>query len=138
MCRFKSDGVGATVKSFRYLTLGDENALTKAIENIGPISIAIDASQQSFQFYSNGIYFEPNCKPTSLNHAVTAVGYGSQGNGLDYYIVKNSWGDTWGENGRNFKILVWFNLKSIIFKALFLWLETKIIIVVLLLKLFIL
>lgn len=84
----------------------DENALTKAIENIGPISLAIDAGQQSFQFYSSGIYFEPNCNPISLNHAVTAVGYGSQGNGFDYYIVKNSWGDTWGENGKNLKL--WF------------------------------
>ena len=57
-----------------------------------------DAGQRSFQHYSSGIYYEPNCHTLLLNHAVLAVGYGSTDDG-DYYIVKNSWGTSWGDSG---------------------------------------
>ncbi|CAF0720018.1 unnamed protein product [Brachionus calyciflorus] len=98
-CRFKSDRVGAKMSNIVRLPSGNETALTEAVENIGPIAVAMDASRLSFQFYSTGIYHDPHCSPVNLNHGVTVVGYGSQGKGLDYYIVKNSWGETWGDKG---------------------------------------
>ena len=77
---------------------GDEDDLANAIAEIGPIAIAIDASEQGFQFYSGGVYSSDNCSSDALNHAVTAVGYGNFG-GQDYFSIKNSWGKHWGEDG---------------------------------------
>lgn len=98
-CKFNPATVGATDTGFVDIPSGDEDALTTAIATVGPISVAIDASQDSFQFYSDGIYSDDYCSSSQLDHGVTAVGYGSLGSGQDYYIVKNSWGTSWGNQG---------------------------------------
>jgi hypothetical protein len=76
---------------------GNETALGVEL-HLGPVSIAIEADQQAFQFYSSGV-FDGACG-TNLDHGVTLVGYGlDESSGLDYWTVKNSWGTSWGENG---------------------------------------
>ncbi len=97
-CRYRSNDIGASDVGFTDLPSGDENALKAALATIGPVSVAIDASQASFLFYSKGIYDDPDCNPENLDHGVLAVGYGTE-DGQDYWLVKNSWGSDWGENG---------------------------------------
>jgi len=88
----------ATLSSFVDVTAGSEAALLTAV-NIGPVSVAIEADQQCFQFYSGGILSDPSCG-MQLDHGVTAVGYGTDATtSTDYWIVKNSWGTSWGEAG---------------------------------------
>ena len=62
-----------------------------------PVSVTIDAGEYPFQHYFGGIITDPTCG-TALDHAVLAVGYGVE-NGVEYYLVRNSWGADWGEDG---------------------------------------
>jgi len=86
----------ATLSSFQDVTPGSETALLAAV-NIGPVSVAIEADQQCFQFYSGGVLSDPSCG-MQLDHGVLVVGYGTEGT-KDFWIVKNSWGASWGESG---------------------------------------
>jgi len=97
-CRYSKKNKGATDIGFVDIPQGDEQALKSALATVGPVSVAIDASQASFQFYSEGVYDEPQCSPQNLDHGVLAVGYGTE-NGQDYWLVKNSWGEEWGDEG---------------------------------------
>jgi cathepsin L len=97
-CKFNKANVAAHLVSYTDVTSGSESALTTDISQRGPVSVAIDASHSSFQFYSGGVYYEPACSATQLDHGVLAVGYGASGSS-DYYIVKNSWGTDWGMSG---------------------------------------
>lgn len=96
-CQSTADKV-VKVTSYVEIKEDDESDLQAAIATIGPVSIAIDASY--WQFYAEGIYYDTNCSPDGLNHGVVGVGYGSDdATGLDYWVIRNSWGTSWGESG---------------------------------------
>jgi C1A family cysteine protease len=76
------------------------NALLAAIA-LQPISIAVQADQFVFQFYKHGVLDDDSCgKAGNIDHGVLAVGYGSDlETNTPYWLVKNSWGSSWGDNG---------------------------------------
>lgn len=83
------------------ITEGDERSLALAIFDKGPVSIAFEVVA-GFRDYKDGVYVSDVCKNGTgdVNHAVLAVGFGKcPKTGMDYWIVKNSWGDAWGDAG---------------------------------------
>jgi cathepsin H len=98
-CKFDKTKVVATVRDEVNITEGAENELLDAVTNQGPISIAFQVASD-FRFYKNGVYDSNVCKsgPMDVNHAVLAVGYNSTST-KPYWIIKNSWGATWGVDG---------------------------------------
>jgi cathepsin L len=77
---------------------GDETSLQQLVGTVGVAEIGIDASQPSFQLYSSGIYDESGRTSDDLDHGVGCVGYGTEAS-TPYWIIRNSWGANWGENG---------------------------------------
>jgi KDEL-tailed cysteine endopeptidase len=65
--------------------------------SIGPVSIAIEADTKEFQLYKSGVLTGDACG-TNLDHGVLIVGYGEE-SGTEYWLVKNSWGPSWGDQG---------------------------------------
>nr|AKN80414.1 cathepsin S [Sparus aurata] len=96
-CRYNSRYRAANCSRYYLLPRGDERALKQALATIGPISVTVDSARYGFQFYKRGVYNDAYCTK-NINHAVLAVGYGTL-NGKDYWLVKNSWGSNWGEEG---------------------------------------
>merc|ERR1711915_110710 len=98
-CQFKKKEYSAKFSSLVDINNGTELALKIAVATVGPISVGIDASQPSFHSYAGGIYYDEFCNMQQPDHGVAVVGYGSDGPGKDYWLVKNSWGTDWGEKG---------------------------------------
>ncbi|KAK8602366.1 hypothetical protein V6N13_057999 [Hibiscus sabdariffa] len=99
LCKFSSENVGVKVIDSVNITLGSEDELKHAVAVVRPVSVAFEVVT-SFRFYRNGVYTSDTCgnTPMDVNHAVVAVGYGVE-NGVPYWLIKNSWGATWGDNG---------------------------------------
>merc|ERR1719453_597548 len=97
-CNTAEEATGTgKVADFTDVTTNSVDQL-KAALNIAPVSIAIEADQMSFQMYSSGV-LDAGCG-TNLDHGVLAVGYGTdETTGEEYWLVKNSWGSTWGDEG---------------------------------------
>jgi cathepsin L len=96
-CKYdESKGVG-TVSKVTEIPTKSQKALQQALMK-GPATVAIDADSDALMLYDSGIISKKECKYEELDHAVLAVGYGTE-DGTDYWIVRNSWGEDWGENG---------------------------------------
>jgi len=85
----------ASIGHFAKLPTNDYNMLLQTVAINGPVAISVAATEWSF--YDSGV-FNGYCG-TTVNHAVTLEGYGTDENGNDYWLVRNSWGESWGEKG---------------------------------------
>ncbi|XP_042560299.1 procathepsin L-like [Clupea harengus] len=87
-----------SVKDWKYIPPGDEQALEDAMATSGPVAVVIDTTTRKFQFYRRGVFYDPKCSIWKQAHAVLLVGFGSEGR-QEYWTIKNSWGVYWGEKG---------------------------------------
>ncbi|KAF8034019.1 hypothetical protein BT93_C0333 [Corymbia citriodora subsp. variegata] len=98
-CKFSAGNVGVQVLNYVNITMGAEDELKHAVAMVRPVSVAFQIAR-GFEFYKSGVFTSDSCgsTPWDLNHAVLAVGYGVE-NGVPYWLIKNSWGKNWGDNG---------------------------------------
>ncbi|XP_064467522.1 procathepsin L-like [Ornithodoros turicata] len=96
-CRYDAENVGATVEGSVEVKPGSEEDLLHAVATVGPVSVAMEVLDTFFS-YTGGIYQNRNCSSENVNHAVLAVGYGTE-DGNDYWLLKNSWSEEWGAKG---------------------------------------
>ena len=96
-CMSKEHTRGVIVKTVNAVTPRSAAQLKAAIA-IGPTSVTVCAENSIFGQYKSGIINSSACG-TNLNHGITAVGYGTDASAGDYYILRNSWGALWGDNG---------------------------------------
>jgi C1A family cysteine protease len=89
-------GVVKTVAGNDYVKVGHTNNDMMSAIDRQPVSVSIDASRNAFHYYTSGV-ITSGCG-TQIDHAIVAVGYGTE-NGQDYFLVRNSWGASWGDNG---------------------------------------
>ena len=87
------------MSGYKDISSGSVTAMKLAVASVGPIAAAMDASHDSFQFYSEGIYNPRKCgtRDSQLDHGVLAIGYGVSPK--PYWLMKNSWGKSWGMEG---------------------------------------
>lgn len=103
-CHFITSTIGSTCSGFIDIEQGNEKSLKEALATVGPVSIAIDVTEDKFMLYRDGVFFDDECfnEPNYLNHGVLIVGYGTDtvnGKTSDFWLVKNSWSSHWGEAG---------------------------------------
>jgi cathepsin L len=97
-CKYVSGSPLTTIVSYVKTKANDESGLLNGVYTYGPAGVSIDASWNSFQLYTTGVYNEPQCSNSSHDHVVLVTGWGADGS-TPYWIVKNSWGADWGEKG---------------------------------------
>jgi C1A family cysteine protease len=93
-CRYNGRGTGVKASTNQMVTANSISAMKQAVSQ-QPISVLIEADRSVFSAYRSGVFNNSGCG-TALDHAVSVVGYGSDGN-QSYWIMRNSWGTTWGE-----------------------------------------
>ncbi|KAM3369549.1 hypothetical protein ACQJBY_017442 [Aegilops geniculata] len=97
-CRSVMPNSAASVGAPRWVGLnGDEDAL-RELAATQPVAVGVEADPD-FQHYMSGVFVGSSSCGQNLNHAVTVVGYGADGGGQEYWLVKNQWGTGWGEGG---------------------------------------
>lgn len=100
-CKEKKLSKAAKFLGFSRVPRYDDDALMEALYSRGPLAVSMDASQDSFTFYSSGVYQESKCmwRVDDLDHSMMLVGYGTDPDHGPYWLIKNSWSKHWGDEG---------------------------------------
>ncbi|XP_017082112.2 procathepsin L-like [Drosophila eugracilis] len=100
-CHWDPKNSAGTIRGHVTLTEGDEKELAEVVYNIGPVAVSIDHLHEEFDLYFGGILKIPSCGSTKddLTHSVLVVGFGTHPKWGDYWLIKNSFGTSWGESG---------------------------------------
>ena len=98
-CRFLKDKGLASASGFTLIEEGNPYMMQAAVD-MGPMTVGVDAGSFVFQLYKKGVFNHPDRCGSDLNHAITVVGYSNtKEDATPYWIVRNSWGPDWGEDG---------------------------------------
>ncbi|XP_051148859.1 pro-cathepsin H-like [Andrographis paniculata] len=99
ICQYKPENAVVKVQDSVKITMYAEDELKNAVALVRPVTVAFEVVDD-FRSYKSGVYTSDECfaEPWDVNHAVLAVGYGVE-DGVPYWLIKNSWGDDWGDNG---------------------------------------
>jgi len=95
-CDKSKEGGSVKTTGYKNVSRNNPNQLKAALDKT-VVSVAIEADKTVFQHYQTGVITSAACG-TRLDHGVAAVGYGTE-NGQEYFLVRNSWGPSWGDKG---------------------------------------
>ncbi|CAH0545770.1 unnamed protein product [Brassicogethes aeneus] len=110
-CRHnKSKVVVQNSKGVVWIDANSEEDMRRAVGTVGPVSVGFH-STANMQLYSSGIFTDSTCNKNRQNHEMVVIGYGTEAD-TDYWIVRNSWGESWGEKGY-FRVIAGRNLCGI-------------------------
>jgi C1A family cysteine protease len=101
-CKFQESLSVVNITGYKDLDK-NETEIAAVLASVGPLSAAVNAGGIEWQFYVGGVLEPWICNPQSLDHGITIVGYGTEktflGQEKEVWIIKNSWGETWGVKG---------------------------------------
>ena len=96
-CRFSAAQVVSKVIAWYDIAKNDCLGLLRRLST-SPVAVGLDAN--TMMFYKSGVFSDTSCNPNAINHGVVVVGYGTDSlTKKNFWIVRNSWGTTWGEQG---------------------------------------
>ncbi|XP_017044214.1 procathepsin L-like [Drosophila ficusphila] len=100
-CRWNPKSSAGTLRSYVTLNNNDEREMAEVVYNIGPVTASIDHVHEEFTQYVSGVLRIPGCRSArmKLSHSMLVVGFGTDPTWGDYWLIKNSYGTSWGENG---------------------------------------
>lgn len=98
-CNYKASSAAVKIEAYYWPQGINENYIKNLLSSFGPLIVTLDASLPTFLHYKSGVYKDPECSSSKVNHAMLLCGYDRDPIFGDYWLIKNSYGPNWGEAG---------------------------------------